>query len=109
MGTLLGILKHVVSFVALAVYTATRNVVSLTNGISTGVTKEDLAIYLAKELDDPQGISYYRVLVQHIQTKYLLEALSRLREMDKKKKITNRAAYYQGILKGMGFSTKFRY
>lgn len=67
-----------------------------------------LASHLAKKLEDPDSIEYYRLLVNKIGSREILSALDATMAFNRKNKIFNKGAYFLGILRKRGFPVKFR-
>ena len=72
-------------------------------------TPEGIAQLLAELLKDLDSIKYYAILVKEYSAGELLAIAHYVKGMDREGKInTNRAIYFQAILRRKGFKTKFK-
>lgn len=62
---------------------------------------------LAQRLGDSKSLRYYQILATEYGPSKLLEALAITLEADKQGIVRYKPAYFQGILKKWGFTTKF--
>lgn len=73
------------------------------------LSKEGLAKQLAELLKDEKSVTYYELLLKENKPAFLFEWAHYVKDMDLQRKIrTNRAVYFQAVIRKHGAKTKFK-